>query len=206
VSTFLAHYGLVAVALVLFAGELGIPILIPGELALLWVGSHLNGSWIALLQTCGAFSAVDLMASILLFSASRGGGNRLLRFTLRRALKGGRRPEEVIAGWRARLDRHDSLVIFVIRTIPGIRISGSIISGAVRLPFRSFLGGAAPASAVWVSVPLIVGYGLQQRLGSVSLPGPHLVAAITSAIGITVLLGGGTWWVARQHAAQRATR
>ena len=198
-SALIAQYGFPCVALVIFAGELGIPILIPGELVLFLAGSQLVHSLSGLVFACLAFAAVDLVATSLLHLAARSGGNWLLRFVLRRFLKDDKQPEDILNGWRARVGRHDAFVIFAVRAVPGIRLSAPVVSGLLRLRIRQFLLGAAPASVLWTAVPLALGYGMRDHLRAVQAVDVHVIYAVVIGCLVFFLAGGARWWMARQR-------
>jgi membrane protein DedA with SNARE-associated domain len=165
VSTLIAQYGLIIVALIIFAGEIGLPTLLPGEIALLIAGNQVIHSVPMLLGVIVLFAAVDLVATSSIHTASRTGGNRLLSCLLRMTCRKGTRPEALLEDCRRRLGGHDSVVVFVTRLIPVFRLYASIGTGLIRIRFRDFLAGAAPAALVWAAMPLTVGYVLRSQVG-----------------------------------------
>src|SRR5579872_1982293 len=118
----IAHYRLLIVVLIIFAGEVGIPTLVPGEIAILLGGSQLVHSVPGLIGFWLLFGVVDIIACTSLHIACRTGGNRLLIRLLRFLLPRAERHEDMIAGWRQRLGGRDSLVVFVTRLIPMFRL------------------------------------------------------------------------------------
>jgi membrane protein DedA with SNARE-associated domain len=193
----IAQYGLFLVALIIFAGENGLPTLIPGELALLLAGSQLIHSPAALVGAMVAFGIVDLVATSTIHLAARTGGNRLLCRLLRCFQRDGRRPEELVERWRHRLGGHDTLVVFVTRLIPMFRLYASITTGLIRIRFRDFLIGAIPAALVWAATPLTIGYLLRARMSTVTGQYSHFMPyVIAGSVLLTFLLGAG-WWVHR---------
>ena len=143
--TLIAQYGVLVVALIIFAGEVGIPTLVPGEIAILIAGSQVVHSVPQLIGTMLLFGTVDIIACSTIHLASRTGGNRLLLRLLRKVQPHHDRHEEVIEGWRRRLGGRDQLVVFVTRLIPLFRLYASITTGLIRIRFRHFVGGAVPA-------------------------------------------------------------
>ncbi|HEX6508029.1 MAG TPA: hypothetical protein VF221_10385, partial [Chloroflexota bacterium] len=98
----IAHYGLLIVAIIIFCGEIGLPTLVPGEIALLLAGSQVIHSPSALVAAAVLFGSVDIVATSTIHVASRTGGNRLLCRLLRH-LQRDEPHEAVIDRWRGRL-------------------------------------------------------------------------------------------------------
>jgi membrane protein DedA with SNARE-associated domain len=201
----LAEYGFAIVALVIFAGEIGIPVLIPGELMLFIAGNELLTSPFALLLACVALAMVDFLASLTLYLAARGGGNFLLRLVLKRFSQDDKRPEDVLAGWRRWIGGRDEILVCAIRVVPGIRISGSMLPGLLGLPLRRFVGGALPASFVWASIPLVLGYKVREHSGVIGIPDTQVLPMIGLGLGLAILVAGSVWWV-RHSPGQDAHR
>lgn len=199
IPSLIAQYGLACVAFIIFLGEIGLPILIPGEIALFLAGSRLVHSPVSLLLAWMALAAVDLLAAGVLHGVARSGGSRLLCLVLRRVFKDGKQPDEVLSGWHNRLSTHDAFVIFVVRSVPGIRLSATVVSGLLRLRIGHVLLGAAPGSLLWVGVPLVLGYALRARLSTIPLPDARIIVASAACLAAIVLLGGARWWVRRQR-------
>jgi len=194
VASLIAHYGLPIVALIIFAGEIGLPTLIPGEIGLLIAGNQDIRTVGGLVLAIAVFGAVDLIATCTIHVAARTGGNNLLRKVVGRI--GGRRrsPESVIHGYRARLGGHDSLFVFCARLIPIFRLYASIATGLIRVDFRRFLAGAAPAAWLWASIPLTIGFVLRSELGPVVSQYSTVTSYIIPAsVALTAFIALVTW-------------
>lgn len=165
-SSLIAHYGIFLVALIIYAGEIGLPTFVPGEVALLIAGSQVIHSIPALVGALILFGLVDITATSTIHVASRTGGNRILLRMLRHWERDGRKREDMIDRWRRRLGGRDALVVFVTRLIPIFRLYASISTGLIRIRLRDFVTGAAPAAVLWAATPLTVGYVLRSQLGS----------------------------------------
>lgn len=185
----IAQYGVIIVAIIIFCGEIGLPTLIPGEIALLVTGSQVIHSPLMLVAAAVLFGTVDIIATSTIHTVSRTGGNRLLRRALR-FLQGSREPHEaVIARWRSRLGGRDSLVVFVTRLIPICRFYASITTGLIRIRVRHFLLGAAPAAYLWASTPLVLGYIFRGQIaGMESEYAAMTQGIIIGSIAVTVLV------------------
>lgn len=202
----IAHYGVLIVVLIIFAGEIGLPTLIPGEIALLIAGVQIVHSVPALLGAVVLFGVVDIVACSTIHLACRTCGNRLLVHILYHLQPTKNRPEEVIDGWRRRLGGHDALVVFVTRLIPMFRLYASVTTGLIRIRFRDFAAGAVPASLLWASIPLTLGYVLRAKAGVLEGQFPlliHIVVMLTA----TILIGSAvTAWVRRAGSRAAALR
>src|SRR5579864_1623242 len=162
-SQLIAHYGVLIVVLVIFAGEIGLPTLVPGEIAILIVGMQVVHSVPALIGAWLLFGVVDIIACSSIHLPCRTCGNLLLVRLLHYLQPNNKRHQEIIDGWRRRMGGHDALVVFVTRLIPIFRLYASITTGLVRIRFRDFVAGAVPASLLWAAIPLTLGYALGAR-------------------------------------------
>jgi membrane protein DedA with SNARE-associated domain len=198
--TVIAHYGVPMVALLLFAGELGIPTGIPIEIALLLTGSYAIHSRSALLLSLALVTVADLLGTTTLHLIARSGGVRLLR-RLRRRLPTSQ--ESVFDRWRHRLGEHDALVVFVLRLLPIVRMWASVGAGLVSLPFRAFLFGAAPAALIWAGIPLTLGYlfgsQIQTHTSRVALVSHSLLFEVP----LLLVAGALVWWFRSRRASSR---
>jgi membrane protein DedA with SNARE-associated domain len=166
-TALIAQYGVLIVVLIIFCGEIGLPTLIPGEIALLVVGSQVITSPVTLVAAAVLFGTVDIIATSTIHTVSRTGGNRLLGKVFRWLQRSDEPYEAVIARWRGRLGGRDSLVVFVTRLIPIFRMYSSITTGLIRIRVRHFLLGAAPAAYLWASTPLVLGYILRGQIAGI---------------------------------------
>src|SRR5579862_3804481 len=132
----LAHYGLPVVALIIFAGEIVLPTLVPGEVGLLFAGNQYVESITGLLIAIAVFGAIDLLATSTIHGLARTGGNKLLRKVLGHVWARRGSPEELVQACRSKLRGHDSLVVFCTRLIPIFRLYASIATGLVRVELK----------------------------------------------------------------------
>ncbi len=193
----IAHYGVLIVVLIIFAGEIGVPTLVPGEIAILIVGSQVIHSVPEFLGVWLLFGVVDIIACTSIHTASRTGGNRVLLRLLRHLQSGEERREETVAGWRRRLGGRDALVVFVTRLIPVFRLYASVTTGLIRIRFRDFLFGATPASMLWASIPLALGALLHAQLTGMERRYPQMIHFVILGSIVIVLVMALSWWIRR---------
>src|SRR5579875_989787 len=191
------HYGLLVVVLIIYCGEIGLPTLVPGEIALLLYGSQVVHSVPALIGALALFAFVDILATSTIHILSRTGGNRLLLRLMCRFHSNHQQHEETIARWRARLGGRDSLVVFVTRLIPMARLYASFTTGLIRIRLRDFAMGAAPAAVVWASIPLTLGYILRDQVGMVTSQYDVLIKGGIAFSVISVVVAVAMWLIRR---------
>ena len=190
----IAHYGLPVVALIIFAGELGFPTLVPGEVGLLIAGSQAIRSVHMLILAIAIFGTIDLVATTTIHVVARTGGNHMLKKALKLICSRNRCPEEMVTRFRRRLGGHDSVVVFVTRLIPVFRLYASIGTGLIQVDIRKFLCGAAPAAWLWASIPLTIGFVLRSKLSALAPEyGTIMHVVIPVSIGLTLLAGITIW-------------
>lgn len=192
IQALILQYGLPVVALMLFAGELGVPTLIPMEIALLIAGAYAINSPVQLVAALALMTVADLAGTTILHYVARIGGNHLLGHLLRHHEP---RHRAMVERWRRRLGGHDVVVAFVGRMLPLVRMYVSIGLGLLRIPIRHFLLGAAPAALVWAGTPLALGYVFrtnvqvfEARYVTVS----HVLMLVLPAVS---LVSAVVWWV-----------
>lgn len=190
------RYGIAIAALVIFAGELGVPTGIPAEILLLIAGAYGVHSFPGLLFGVVIVSIGDILGTMSLFMAVRSGGVRLLQFVRERAGVDPD-PNDVFARIRRRLGGHDSLAVFVGRLLPLIRMPATICAGLMRMSPRTFFIGAAPAGSLWAGIPIVLGYALQDRVQSFAenyTRVSHVLILVSPAVGVLV---AGIAWIVR---------
>lgn len=197
-AALVAQYGVLIVAAIIFGGEIGLPTLVPGEIALAIAGSQIVHSVPGLMVAAIGFGLLDVVATSTIHIAARTGGHHLLVRVMRRLLREDQCHEAVLERWRLRLGDRDAVVVFVTRMIPMFRLYASITTGLVRIRLRHFLMGAAPASLLWASIWLTAGYLFR---GSIHGLATHYAAIMQGVIGCSVgavAVAGATWLVRRK--------
>ena len=160
----LDNYDDQAIFLLVFIEEMGIPLPVPGDLAMLVAGyrvsrGQMNLFWVLFLLE----SATLLGASILYWIGSRGGRPLIYRY--------GR----YIHVDRAKLDRaeaflqHRGVIALVLgRLVPGLRIVTTLVAGVLGVPYLKFLIATAVGSFPYVLIFVLLGLWV----------GPHALEAM----------------------------
>src|SRR3712207_6574843 len=122
--------------------ESGIPMPLPGDLAILLAGARVGQGQLNLLLALLLIQAATLLgASVLYWVARRGGRPMLLRYG--KFLQLG--PDR-LARAEDFLQRRGFLAVVAGRVIPGLRIPTTVVAGALGVRYPVFLLGAALGS------------------------------------------------------------
>jgi membrane protein DedA with SNARE-associated domain len=122
--------------------ESGIPMPLPGDLAAVLAGARVGQGRMHLLAAVVVIEAATLAgASVLYWLARRGGRPMLHRYGryLHLTPERLRRAEQF-------LQRRGLWAVVVGRLVPGLRVATTVTAGALGVPYRTFLAGAAIGS------------------------------------------------------------
>jgi membrane protein DedA with SNARE-associated domain len=150
----LQRYGAPASLALLYIEESGIPLPIPGDVYVVYLGSLSAGSpprWIASLF---GIIAVVIAGSTNLYLVSRRWGSRLLEHRLGAVLH---LDPQRLARVRSWFDRWGPLVIIFGRHVPGLRIPITVVAGTFRVRYLTFVASVAISTAIWASFWLVLG-------------------------------------------------
>lgn len=142
---FLTDYGYLAIFVLMFVEEAGLPLPLPNEVALMYVGylsyqGKLDANLAGLVATLGAAGG-----SALLYTIARRGGRRLIhRFGKLIHVTDERlnQAENAVARW-------GPISIPIARLTPGLRIATTIVSGVLRVSYRVVIVSVVGVSLVW---------------------------------------------------------
>jgi membrane protein DedA with SNARE-associated domain len=149
VRDFLARFGVPGSLTLLYLEESGVPLPVPGDVYVLYLGHAAAGSlgkWVAAWL---AIVAVVVAGSTNMYLISRRWGERLLRGRLGAALH-----VDAAALVRAErwLDRWGPIVIIFGRHLPGFRIPITVAAGTFKVRYRVFAPSVAVSTAIWAGV------------------------------------------------------
>jgi membrane protein DedA with SNARE-associated domain len=189
---FLDQWGELALFLIFLVEEAGVPLPLPGDLALIWAGHRVatgQSGFITVLLVVELATALG--ASALYWLGRRGGRPLILRYA------------HVLHLDEARLRRAERWVghnapgaIFAGRVVPGFRIVTPLAAGVFRVPYLVFLpallAGTLVDAGFWMGVGLYLGPG---ALAALRVPGLTARLVLSAALlGALVLL---TWRIRR---------
>jgi membrane-associated protein len=170
--------------------EAGIPIPLPFDLVLLFVGERAAAGAIRLWLAVIALEVVALVGTAALFLACRGPGNALItRLGPRVGLT-----RERMTSATAVIERHGRPALAIGRGTPGLRTATCVAAGASGLSARRALTALVIGSSVFLQLHLFLGYILGQAAGELieTATGP----AIVVLVGLVVV--AAIFWVARR--------
>ena len=165
VVVLLDRFGTAACLTLLYIEESGIPLPVPGDFYIAFMGKLYAGSLSSLLTAWLAIIVVVVAGASNLYWISRRWGPRLVRKpSVARLLRlDGERLERA----RRWFDRWGALAIIFGRHLPGFRITITVIAATMGVPFRVFAPSVAISTAIWAAVGLWVGATLGQSLGDI---------------------------------------
>jgi membrane protein DedA with SNARE-associated domain len=182
--------GVPAALALLIPMEAGIPIPLPFDLVLLFVGERAAAGAIPLWLAVTALEAVALIGTAALFLACRGPGSALVnRLGPRLGLT-----RERMARATAVIERRGGPALAIGRGTPGLRTATCVAAGASGLTLRRALPALVIGSSVFLQLHLFLGYFLGQAAGD--LIETATVPLIVVLLGLVVV--AAVFWVARR--------
>ncbi len=182
------------IALLVFAGEMGVPTGIALEVALLLAGSYAIHSFPALILGIILVSVADILGTTAIHVISRTGGRRAMLWVLRHQSTW---QHDVLDRWSNRLSGHEVMLVFLVRILPLVRMYISIGSGLLAISFKAFLQGAIPAAFIWVGVPMTLGYLFRDQVHEFAAEytyAAYVILFALPALGVITAIAG---WVRR---------
>jgi membrane protein DedA with SNARE-associated domain len=184
VGGLLNRYGAPASLALLYVEESGLPIVIPGDVYVAYLGKLAAGSAPKLIASWLGIIGVVLAGSSNLYWASRLWGRRLLGHPRVSALL--RLDADRLAQAEGWLRRWGVLAIIFGRHVPGLRIPITVVAGTLRVPYTTFLPSVAVSSAVWAAVGLWLGATFGRSIGSFLTGNPLIYLVVVVAIVLVV--------------------
>lgn len=196
---FLTNYGYIAIFVMMFVEEAGVPLPLPNEVALMYAGylasrGDLNALWVSVVATLGAAGG-----SALLYAVARRGGRPLLR-------RFGRfihLDEEKIDRAEHWVDRFGMISVPLARLTPGLRIYTTIIAGLLRVPYRIVIAAVVGASLIWSFFWVHLGYFLgenwEQGARVFERAGRWGIGIVVAVVAVVLLVR----WLLRRRGGRR---
>ncbi len=148
--------------LALYAEESGLPLPVPGDLLVVYIGHHFASSFPALVGAWCALEVAVVGGATNLYLLARHFGRRLLQGWVGAILHLTPARLERVEHWSR---RWGPLVIIFGRHIFGLRPAVTIASGLIRVPYPIFAVCTAISAAPWAAVLLWIGVRYGYRLG-----------------------------------------
>lgn len=147
------RYDEVAIALLIFIEESGVPLPLPGDLVMMLAGYRVAQGQMSLWRVLVLLELVTVVGASLLFWLGRRGGRPLLDRYGRYVHLDKNRIDRA-ERW---LQRRGWIAIVIGRIVPGPRIATALIAGALRVPYRVFLPAMASGAFVYILMYVLLG-------------------------------------------------
>ncbi len=154
IGDLLKRHGYLAGFFLIYVEESGIPLFIPGDAFLIYVGHRLPHNLPALVAAWLGMTLAVILGASNLYLLSRRYGRRLLEHRLAGLLH--LTPDRMV---RAEITfrRWGPWALIVGRHVPGLRLPLTVIAGILKLEYRVFAISVAVSSAAWTAAFLILG-------------------------------------------------
>jgi membrane protein DedA with SNARE-associated domain len=148
----------------IYLEESGVPLPVPSEVSIGYLGQRLNGNGLAWFAAWIGLTALIVLGSTNLFAASRRFGPRLVSGRLGAALH--LTPSGVARAQRW-FHRWGPLAIGLSRYVPGLRWGMAVACGTLGVSYRTFWVSTAISAAVWAGGLLTLGVTMGDAVGRV---------------------------------------
>lgn len=153
-SRLVGRFGAPVSVALLYIEESGIPLPVPGDAYVAYLGNVGRGSWLELFVAWLAVVAAVTGGASNLYLLARRWGHRLVTSRYAEVLHLDSERLAVVEGWFA---RWGAIAIIFGRHIPGFRIPITVMAGTFEVPYRVFAPSVAVSSAVWAGIWLYLG-------------------------------------------------
>ncbi len=147
-------FGGAAAFVLLYIEESGVPMVIPGDFVVMWVGNHVPHQMSAWVAAWLGLTAMVVLGSSNLYFISRKWGRSLLDRRLARILHLTPQRMDRAEGW---FIRWGAWALIFGRHIFGLRVPLTVAAGIFRLPYPTFALSVAVSSAAWIAMFLFLG-------------------------------------------------
>ena len=154
IGSVLREFGYLAGFGLIYIEESGIPLFIPGDAFLVYVGHALPYSFPILFAAWLGFILAVILGATNLYLISRRYGRRLLEHRLARFLHLTPARLEEAEHW---FSRYGPWALIFGRHIPGFRVPLTVAAGILELPYRVFVVSVLVSSATWAGLFLTLG-------------------------------------------------
>jgi membrane protein DedA with SNARE-associated domain len=194
IHPFLRKFGHLAPFGLLYIEESGVPMPLPGDVFVMYVGRFLPHNLVAWAAAWAAMVLVVVLGASNLFWMSRRLGRDLPDHRLGRFLHVTRPRIARAQGW---FERWGPAALIFGRHIPGFRVPLTVAAGAVGVSFRTFALSVAISTGIWVGAFLFIGVSFGGRLEQLLrlhretyLVLPALVALLFVVYGVRRITNG----------------
>ena len=191
VGLLLHHYGQAAAFGLLYLEESGVPMPMPGDVFVMYVGHHSAASLLTLVAAWLGLVGVVVLGASNLYFISRRWGRSIVEHRLAKVLHLTPARIDQAERWFA---RWGVWTLVFGRHIPGLRVPLTVAAGIFRVRYPVFVASVAISTAVWAGFFLTLGAVFGGRIGhllSLHREGYVILPAavvIAFAVYLTILL------------------
>jgi membrane protein DedA with SNARE-associated domain len=146
----------------IYLEESGVPMPVPSEVSIGYLGQRVGRNPIALLATWLGLTGLIVLGATNVFAASRRFGPRLVSGRVGRSLHLTRERVDRAEQW---LHRWGPLAIIGSRYVPGLRWAMAVACGSLRIPYRTFWLSTAISASIWSGLLLTAGVTFGDAIG-----------------------------------------
>ena len=162
VGHLLRHFGQTAAFGLLYAEESGVPMPMPGDVFVMYVGHHTPHGLLMLLAAWLGLIAVVVLGATNLYFISRRWGRSIVEHRLAKVLH--LTPARIDAAERW-FGRWGVWTLVFGRHVPGLRVPLTVAAGIFRVRYRVFIASVAISTAVWAGFFMTLGAVFGGRIG-----------------------------------------
>ena len=162
VGHLLRRFGVPAAFGLLYAEESGVPMPMPGDVFVMYVGHHAAQSVLSLLAAWLGLIAVVVLGASNLYWISERWGRSIVEHRLAKLLHLTPQRIDQAERWFA---RWGVLTLIFGRHIPGLRVPLTVAAGIFRVRYRVFVASVAISTAVWAGFFMMLGALFGGRIG-----------------------------------------
>lgn len=197
------HGPLAAVGL-LYLEETGVPMPVPGDFFVMYLGHRVAGDWMSFILAWLALTTAVVLGSTNLYWISRRWGRRLIAGRAGAIMHLTPVRIERAERW---FGRWGPWALIIGRHIPGFRVPITVAAGSFNVRFRTFALCVGISTATWSAFFLLLGSILGERAQAfmdVHQTATPMIFATILAVGVVYLMG--RWVMTRRHDDVAQTR
>ncbi|MDQ6884451.1 MAG: DedA family protein [Candidatus Dormibacteraeota bacterium] len=173
-------FGSAAPFVLLYVEESGIPMIIPGDFVVMWVGHHVPHNLFAWIGAWLGLTAAVVLGSSNLYFVSRKWGRNLVDRQLGRMLH---LTPDKMARAESWFTRWGAWALIFGRHVFGLRVPLTVAAGIFKLPYPIFALSVAVSSSAWIAIFLFLGIAFGRRVAHIF----HVYRQAAMPLGLVLL-------------------